>query len=159
MKNPRTLKDFENDPRVSSIHQETHDQTDYWIYLNWPYNCELMDCPSIHEHTLKDCSDVFKSVVLYYEYWIIDTFIPEKPKHLDNKETYQLTLDDYEKQIEYKNKMRNYKRSVSKSINECLNHARAKKDQKSINRLFAIGHELSANDRFLPTREWIAKHS
>ena len=92
MKNPRTLKDFENDPRVSSIHQETHDTTDYWIYLNWPYNCDLMDCPSIHEHTLKDCSDVFKSVVLDYEYWIFDTFIPEKPKHLDIKETYQLTL-------------------------------------------------------------------
>ena len=159
MKNPRTLKDFENDPRVSSIHQETHDQTDYWIYLNWPYNCEVMDCPSIHEHTLKDCSDVFKSVVLDYEYWIFDTFIPEKPKHLDIKETYQLTLDDYEKQIEYKNEMRNYKRSVSKSINECLNHARSKKDQKSINRLFSLGRELSANDRFQPTREWIAKHS
>ncbi|BAR14435.1 hypothetical protein [uncultured Mediterranean phage uvMED] len=159
MKNPRTLKDFENDPRVSSIHQETHDQTDYWIYLNWPYNCEVMDCPSIHEHTLKDCSDVFKSVVLDYEYWIFDTFIPEKPKHLDIKETYQLTLDDYEKQIEYKNKMHDYKKFVSKSINECLKHARSKKDQKSINRLFSLGRELSANDRFRPNREWIAKHS
>ena len=159
MKTPRTLKDFENDPRVSSIHQETHDTTDYWIYLEWPYNCELMDCPSIHEHTLKDCSDVFKSVVLDYEYWIFDTFIPEKPKHLDIKEAYQLTLKDYEKQIEYKNKMHDYKKFVSKSIYECLNHARANKDQKSINRLFSLGRELSANDRFLPTSEWIAKHS
>jgi len=101
----------------------------------------------------------FKSVVLDYEYWIFDYFLPEKPKHLDIKETYQLTLDDYEKQIEYKNKMRNYKRSVSKSINECLNHAKLNNDQKSLNRLYALGHELSANDRFLPTREWIAKHS
>ena len=159
MKNPRTLKDFKNDPRVSSIHQETHDQTDYWIYLNFPYNCEVMDCPSIHEHTLKECSDVFKSVILDYEYWIFDSFIPEKPKHLDAKENYQLSLDDYKKQLEYQERMRNYKKSVTRSINECLNHARSNKDQKSINRLFKLGHELSANERFQPTREWIAKHS
>tara|TARA_R100000234_G_C4977961_1_gene169371 strand:- start:480 stop:959 length:480 start_codon:yes stop_codon:yes gene_type:complete len=159
MKNPRTLKDFENDPRVSSIHQETHDTTDYWIYLNWPYNCELMDCPSIHEHTLKECSDVFKSVILDYEYWIFDHFLPEKPKHLDVKGNHQLTLDDFKKEKEYREKMRNYKKLVSKGINECLNHARSKKDQKSINRLFALGHELSANDRFQPNREWIENHS
>ena len=159
MKNPRTLKDFQNDPRVNSIHQETHDTTDYWIYLNWPYNCDLMECPSIHEHTLKECSDVFKSVRVDYEYWIFDYFLPEKPKFLDNKETYQMTLEDHKKNIEYKEQMQNYRRSVSKAINECLNHARSNKDQKSINRLFKLGHELSANERFQPTREWIVKHS
>ena len=90
-------------------------------------------------------------------------------KFKETKELDCINFDIYDTIIEpfggsygfsrYLYKMRNYKRSVSKSINECLNHARAKKDQKSINRLFAIGHELSANDRFLPTREWIAKHS
>ena len=159
MKNPRTLKDFENDPRVSDIHQETHDTTDYWIYLNWPYNCEVMDCPSIHEHTLKDCSDVFKSVILDYEYWIFDHSLPEKPKFLDDPNTYQISLEDHIKLTCYRQLMQDYKKSVSKSINECLNHAKLNKDQKSLNRLYALGHELSANDRFQPDREWIAKHS
>ena len=63
MKKPKTLKDLTNHPWIESISIETSSGNGYWIYLNEPYYCDLMELSTIHEYTIKECCEVFNDHV------------------------------------------------------------------------------------------------
>ena len=69
MKHPKTLKEFQDHPYVDEVSVETNSGDGYWIYLKEPYYCQSMELPSIHEYTLKECSEMFKHVVKNPTYW------------------------------------------------------------------------------------------
>ena len=69
MKHPKTWKDFKKHPYVAMVSDERSSNDGYWIYLKEPYYCQSMELPSIHEYTLKECSEMFKDVVKNPSYW------------------------------------------------------------------------------------------
>jgi len=69
MKHPKTWKDFQEHPYVAMVSDERSSNDGYWIYLREPYFCDIMDTPTIHEYSIKECSKVFKSVSINREYW------------------------------------------------------------------------------------------
>ena len=70
MKKPKTLNDLRNHPWVESISIETSSGDGYWVYLNEPYYCDLMELSTIHEYTIKEVCHVFNtSVVKDQEAW------------------------------------------------------------------------------------------
>lgn len=74
MKHPKTWQEFKNHPYVSMVSDERSSNNGYWIYLKEPYFCNDMDLPSIHEYSIKECSEVFKSVSINKEYWKNENF-------------------------------------------------------------------------------------
>jgi len=70
MKKAKTLNDLRNHPYVESISIETSSGDGYWVYLNEPYYCDLMELSTIHEYTVKELCYVFNtSVVKDQEAW------------------------------------------------------------------------------------------
>tara|TARA_R110000803_G_scaffold102638_1_gene170729 strand:- start:2521 stop:2745 length:225 start_codon:yes stop_codon:yes gene_type:complete len=64
MKRPRTLKDLQNDPRVSEIYSEVDDIKTWWCYLKHGWqDSENKTCHTIHEDTIKRvCSSVHYAI-------------------------------------------------------------------------------------------------
>ena len=54
MKNPRTLQQIKDDPRVSFVSDE-RPADGIWIYLINEWTNPQLECGTIHEHTVKEC--------------------------------------------------------------------------------------------------------
>jgi hypothetical protein len=65
MKNiPRTKKEIKEHPAVSSFKKEYDDGSNYsyWIYLKDDWICKSMECRLIHEQTIAEVTEKFRTV-------------------------------------------------------------------------------------------------
>jgi hypothetical protein len=60
----KTLQDIKKHPAVYFVSDERKNGEGIWIYLRGDYWCDDMECRTIHEHTIPEIIEKFRSVRL-----------------------------------------------------------------------------------------------
>ena len=143
MRKPRTFKDLQNHPHVSSAHTEGNDPqygTDYWVYLEFPYISPVTETQTIHEYGMKDTLAEFNNRELNYAYFMSEDWI-RKPERPEQKEVTEGQLELPLDQIKFQDEWKDYQDKISEIWSDCFKHA-IENDQSQIDGLIKIKNDF-----------------